>query len=333
MKFIIGTYGDIRHNRQPSPQRITSNSSNSTIQKTTNVKNYSYNTNIPAGRTEIIDPAVLSDLDPSLLPNPNTKVTTTIKTYTYEIPGTPVNIPNSGYPSRVQSPSEHYVYNVSPSPTINRNETYETYNTTTRNINQNYPNERTIPRVSSPQPSTNYQTTVYKEENRNYYGTSPPPPVTNYHTTVYKEDVRTTNKSGEFVPSSPKSNRPSSPYRSPSPVNRDYPPKHNTTTIHKTDTYNSTYGYNPNDPNATKPVGPPYSPGQNVNITYKYTTNQTVDNKYKGYGPYPGGNSPHDDRKPLLQPGRFPTDQNDHPNGGPPKKLDDLMASFGGSEV
>lgn len=37
--------------------------------------------------TPDINPEILANLDPELMPTGNTKVTTTIKTYTYEIPG------------------------------------------------------------------------------------------------------------------------------------------------------------------------------------------------------------------------------------------------------
>lgn len=54
-----------------------------------------------------IDPEVLAHLDPNLRPPGNTKVTTTIKTYTYEIPG------SGDYPTNLKkdvSVDEKYVY-------------------------------------------------------------------------------------------------------------------------------------------------------------------------------------------------------------------------------
>lgn len=317
--FVLGTYGDIRQTRisSPSPQQQTLNKSQKTI--TTNVKNYNYVDSAPQNQVELINPAILSDLDPSLLPNPNTKVTTTIKTYTYEIPGN--TLPNTGYPSRVQSPTQD---------TITTNERY--YTSTPNTINRN-------------------QTTIYKEENNKFYGSSPPPPV-GYQTQIYKEDVRTTNKYGEFVPQPGTVSHQTETYNNSygnSPSGNRYPrddtPGGNTTIIHKTETYNNTYGGNsPNryPPRDDIPRGNNYPPMNDyprnyppspkspdpINVTYKYTSEHKSSNKYAGY--QPGSPYANDDRKPLLQPGKFPTEPSDV---GPPKRLDDLMAQFPGDKV
>lgn len=60
-----------------------------------------------------------------------------------------------------------------------------------------------------------------------------------------------------------------------------------------------------------------------VNIHYKYSSSSTTENKYQGgYPPYPN------DETQTLLPKRFPTDD-EIVDAGPPKRLDDLMATIG----
>ncbi|XP_060520089.1 uncharacterized protein LOC132698174 [Cylas formicarius] len=118
-----GTYGDIRPLRATSP---SPSSKTSTLTRQTKVANvHEYPLRVVETPVPDIDPEVLAHLDPNLHPPGNTKVTTTIKTYTYEIPGSgpyPTNVnvektvdtenksiysPNDS----ITTPSKSFVYN------------------------------------------------------------------------------------------------------------------------------------------------------------------------------------------------------------------------------
>lgn len=111
-----GTYGHVRH-PSPSPSRT------GTLSKQTKVTNiHSYPMEVVETTTPDINPEILASLDPNLLPAGNTKVTTTIKTYTYEIPGTALASPGSGGGVETErlvyspnqsatTPSKSFVYN------------------------------------------------------------------------------------------------------------------------------------------------------------------------------------------------------------------------------
>ncbi|KAK7861676.1 hypothetical protein R5R35_005353 [Gryllus longicercus] len=89
------------------------------------------------------------------------------------------------------------------------------------------------------------------------------------------------------------------------------------TTVH-------TYTY---DGHGGPPVGYHAQPPPSTVTTYKYsTTSSSADRRYPGPGHAP-------EEQPLLQPRPFPTPSPTPPAGAqPPKRLDDLMASFSDSE-
>lgn len=118
-------------------------------------------------------------------------------------------------------------------------------------------------------------------------------------------------------------NRPGSPYQN------GYPPSDspNKTIIYKNETQTTNNTYGPNRPKTPEvesfdPKHPPYpyknKPNEPINIHYSYKSTSKTENNYKGG--YPNGETE------LLLPKKFPTD--DGPDG-PPKKLDDLMATIG----
>ncbi|GLH05365.1 Putative vesicle coat complex copii subunit sec31, partial [Gryllus bimaculatus] len=85
-----------------------------------------------------------------------------------------------------------------------------------------------------------------------------------------------------------------------------------------------TYTY---DGHGGPPVGYHAQPPPSTVTTYKYsTTSSSSDRRYPGPGHAP-------EEQPLLQPRPFPTPSPTPPAGAqPPKRLDDLMASFSDSE-
>ena len=211
------------------------------------------------------------------------------------------------------------------------------YQTTSTNYNTLNRSDRSLPPPIQ-EPSVN-KTNIFKRETTEtstnaYPADYPPypPPKTgpNQTTYVYKHDV---------------TNRDTNVYQ-PSPVypNDSYPPAHQPghapppkqTYIYKyetTNTNNTQYGPPSNRTPSTERVMPinthphqgypPSNGGPPQSVTYNYTTINRTNTSTHGY---PGG----DHHQPLLAP-PFPTDTVDHQHyvdGQPPKRLDDLLASF-----
>lgn len=234
-------------------------------------------------------PSALHDmhLSDDILPKPKTKVTTTVRTYTYEIPE-----PDSGL---VQYPERDPPKNTAMFYKTERNERSANY----------YPNQ------SPPVNPNNYSPLSIQEV--------PPPHNT---TTVYKYDVTNTS-SGQPQPQVP-----------PGGITI-YPPQ-NQTTIYKTETVNTTNKqYRSPTPNSGYPVdnspivqypshgyphhpGYPHQPAEPSVVVYKQTTTNTRNVVH-----------PRPEREPLLHP--FPVDGPiiTEVDGSPPKRVEDLMASFG----
>jgi hypothetical protein len=228
-------------------------------------------------------PSALQDMQLSddILPKPKTKVTTTVRTYTYEIPepdGVTRDPPKNSamfYKTERNERSANY-YSNNQSPPVSSN---------------NYP-PLTIQEVPPPQNTT----TVYKYDvTHNHsapghpHGQVPPGGITIYPpqpTTINKvETVYTTNKQ----------------YRSPTP--NSYP-DNNGYPAHG-------HGYPPHS-------GYPHQPNEPSVVVYKQTTTNTRNVIH-----------PRQEREPLLHP--FPVDGPviTEVDGSPPKRVEDLMASFG----
>ncbi|XP_075216567.1 uncharacterized protein LOC142321926 [Lycorma delicatula] len=185
----------------------------------------------------------------------------------------------------------------SPSPTPKRTHTYNTVTTTTNTSHDSHRGP-----LRSPSPSPASKTTVHSY---------------NYSTS--------TKETKSDVPKSPP------PHRSPSPVSFISPPLSGTKTTVKTYSFEQSprpqspqpiQKFSPSDPSRTLnyQVSPP--PNQTNVYSYKYTTHTSQSNKY-----------PAEEHVPLL-PRPFPTpsptpDQQQQP----PKKLDELMASFSDTEI
>lgn len=351
-----------------------------------------------------IDPEVLAHLDPSLHPPGNTKVTTTIKTYTYEIPGSgdfPTNLATN---TSTSIDNEKYVY--SPNQSATTPSKSFVYNKIENKENSYYEQDSSYPLYKKPTPPGGV---LLKETvtTRNYQpGYSPElNPPSSHQTYIYNENITTKNVNG-YPPQPPpqprqdtyivKESSTTNINRNEPPVLRSYTPTNketyilketNTTTVNKTEPPFSERGYpvyNPpddrNPPGSTtyilkethnttnRNVGPPYQngyppqepgktviykhethttnktygpggpggpkapkdvdifdpskygkPNEPINIHYSYKSTNTTENKFKG------GYPPGDETQTLL-PHKFPV--HDGPDG-PPKKLDDLMATIG----
>ncbi|KAH1003536.1 hypothetical protein HUJ04_003447 [Dendroctonus ponderosae] len=374
-----GTYGDLRPMRPTSP---SPSSKSSTLTKQTKVTNvHEYPIRVVETPVPDIDPEVLAHLDPNLHPAGNTKVTTTIKTYTYEIPG------SGNYPTQVREDTtinEKYLdkvdkYTYSPNETITTPSKSFVYNKleNKENFYQQQPQEPGwkdsslkksykemvqddvvyYPPYRKPAPPAEH--TSVKEEVttiRNYqpgYQQDPSPPNRN-QTYVYNESTTTKNIQNAYPPAPPP-NQESREYiinRETNIINRGQPPmsergypvynppsgpEKKTYVLKETHTTNYQNGHPPHthqspprDVETFPPQSPPYGrkPQEPINIQYSYKSTNTTENRpslISGLLRYKGGYPPNEESQTLL-PRKFPTD--DGPDG-PPKRIDELMASIG----
>lgn len=109
-------------------------------------------------------------------------------------------------------------------------------------------------------------------------------------------------------------------------VNFDYPKPANQTIVYKEETRTTntqpTKGYPPKDVEVLEPQQrPPYAnkPVEPVNVTYKYHSHSTNENKYRGA-------SAEESRLLLQQTRPFPKDDE---VASPPKRVEDLLATLG----
>nr|CAI5844341.1 unnamed protein product [Callosobruchus analis] len=152
-------------------------------------------------------------------------------------------------------------------------------------------------------PPTREQTYVYNETTTTKNLQNGYPPASTPKKDVYMlKESSTTTKNERYVP--------------PPATNRDtyiLKETQNTTTVNRNEPSNLPYserGYPVYNPPEGR--GRPKEP---ININYSYKSTNTSQNVWRG-----------EDSQPLLQPHRFPTDEH---VDGPPKKLDELMATIG----
>jgi hypothetical protein len=253
--------------------------------RTLSTSNENYNTELRSINSQIVpsnevvhvennDSSVLQEvtLPHEYLPKPGTKVTTTVRTYTYEIPDKDNLL---AYPEK----------NTAVFYKTERRErsggVYPNTSTPIHHPSQNFPPLA----IQETPPQTAVSSSVYKYESSNKSSTIsgqhqvPPGGITVYPpqpTTIYKtETVNTTNKQ----------------YRSPTPNNYPSSP----------DTYPTTY-HRHNEPPTV------------VNYRQTTTTRNVI--------------HPHE-KEPLLHP--FPVNGPviTEVDGNPPKRVEDLMATFG----
>lgn len=361
-----GTYGDLRPLRTTSP---SPSSRTSTLSKQTKVSNvHEYPIRVLETPVPDIDPEVLAHLDPNLHPPGNTKVTTTIKTYTYEIPG------SGNYPTQVKedtSISEQYLdkmekYVYSPNETIttpSKSFVYNKIENTENVFEKSKPAHITksyeeivkddvsyYPPYQKPAPPSGYSTLKETVTTRNYQPGYQPelnPPSRN-QTYIYNESTTTKNIDHPYPP--PAETREyiinketnvinkSEPPRQPRETTREYIINKETNIVNKNQSPMSERGY---------PVYNPPAPSKNTYVLKEtHTTN------------YQNGYPPNRQQSPPREPinihysykstnttenrykGGYPPNNEsqtllpqkfpteDGPDG-PPKRIEELMATIG----
>lgn len=293
----------------------------------------------------------------NLAPGPNTKVTTTIKTYTYELPGPPETyLPGGNAPGTVVLPGDQTITYTIPKGTSSTDKTI-TYQTVTENVPS-----RTPARYSSPPPPvtdvTKKSTTIhqeskfYHEEHHDSPANVQPTTTTVYHpgspALANKTTITRNEKYYQVDGGYPNGH-----------TAGDRPPDHPATTViyqnQQPPTINETRTtinrieehYPSRPPSAgryptpdkpatpvnyyTSPAQPTSSPPQSTTTIYKYSNTTTS---------IPPNKNPEDHE--VLLPKPFPTEAvqlypSTKPANNnvqtPPKKLEDLMASFSDTEV
>ncbi|CAG5107250.1 Protein of unknown function [Cotesia congregata] len=261
------------------------------------------------GIEQVPVPSPTSTIPLNLAPGPNTKVTTTIKTYTYELPGAPEIYLPPGHSGTDQTVT--------------------------------YKLDKTLERSASPirytsTPEINQKSSILHKESKYYqedlrgsptyrkpsspYSAGPSPTPTNLETTTTRKEnfyIRDDRYENGYLPVD-RTDYPG--YQS-----HPHPPYTETTTTTMIDRIEEHFPDKPASPSrsyytATPPITP-----QSANV-YKYSK-ESYSNHHAS------------DREVLL-PKPFPTGTQLYPvngkgpsNGqGPPAKLDDLMASFSESE-
>ncbi|XP_076636610.1 uncharacterized protein LOC143349329 isoform X1 [Colletes latitarsis] len=298
------------------------------------------------GNTEYIPvPSPTPTIPINLAPGPNTKVTTTIKTYTYELPGAPETyLPGGGVPGTVVLPGDQTITYTLPKGASSTTDKTVTYQTVTENVPP-----RTPIRYGSPPLVTDItkkSTTLHQESKffrEEHLGGQPgqPTPVV-YHSDPPLQTTLTRNEKyyqveGNYPNGHAPGDRPD--YPGTTVIYQNQPPTINEThtTINRIEEH-----YPSRSPPSGRYVTPD-KPGTPVNyytVTPQTTPPQSNTTIYKFSNTTttvpPNKNA--EDHEVLL-PKPFPV-------GGvqvcppkpatieqtPPKKLEDLMASFSDSE-
>ncbi|CAH2006673.1 unnamed protein product [Acanthoscelides obtectus] len=235
--------------------------------------------------------------------SPNTSITTPSKSFVYN------KVENKENTTTYRSPTPTYK--------LRKDEYYEE-----KTVTDNYrPYEKPAPPggvvVKETITTTNYQPGYSPELN----------PPTRGQTYMYNETTTTKNVENGYPPAStPRKDVYMLKESSTSTKNEHYAPppttnretyilkeSHNTSTVNRNEPSNLPYSergypvYNPPEGRGR--------PNEPININYSYKSTESSKNVWKG-----------EDSQPLLQPHRFPTDER---VDGPPKKLDELMATIG----
>uniref|UniRef100_A0A1L8DDF7 Uncharacterized protein n=1 Tax=Nyssomyia neivai TaxID=330878 RepID=A0A1L8DDF7_9DIPT len=258
-------------------------------------------------------------VESDILPRPGTKVTTTVRTYTYEVPDSDL-VGNNSTIYRNES------FNRLTNDTRRKRDLSPSYNTSLVTRTENTSTmSRNDGRPISPSPPVKkmyyQQDTLETSKTRTYSPTREPvyvppyvPPVEK--TVTYKHD--TTDTSRSIVKPPPAGWKPNSPPGHPGSSTYFYREETNTTTNKR---YPNDGYVPPPDMNGYPPVQP--SPA----VTYKYSSHTTTTNNTHRLPP--------DEVDDGVRLAPFPTDgiENIPNNTTPPKRLDDLLASFGDSTV
>ncbi|XP_058802348.1 mucin-5AC isoform X2 [Phymastichus coffea] len=246
-------------------------------------------------------------------PGPNTKVTTTIKTYTYEVPRTPITTTTTSTTSTLNKNLEKSISYTSSLPREHVPE-----KTLVHHIEERQRGVREY--VPSPSPTSSRvhrEQKIFVEERRGYRAPSPPPPVTTSSTLTRSEKYLQESRSNGYGPSpSPGIDYPDHAvsrttervvYSSEPPIGRPIPVETTGNTTRTVKQYEEHYA------SGARPPKPTYYPS---NETHTSTTHV-----YKQY------------EESNLMPKPFPTSERPvSPRQEPPKRIEDLMSSFSESK-
>lgn len=282
-------------------------------------------------------------INEDILPVPGTKVTTTVRTYTYEIPANGVLAPatsntlnrkNVVY-NTVQTNETNNIVHPHPVHAIPQTVVYntESYSTLNRGIDKPIVNNQS------------YEVREHYESNSMRNNTLPLQPrnaMPNDTTIVYNiNNTTTTTTERPGYPQSPNLSPKSMPYTS--VPHSPHSPPHSGPTSHRyyykesTNTINSIHGpggpsneplMSPKNttPTPARPVGgyPPNGNPPPGSVSYHYSSTTTNTNTNRR-GPDYGTPSLH-----SLPPAPFPVDGVEFPpaNGSPPQRVEELMQSF-----
>ncbi|XP_043595568.1 mucin-12 isoform X2 [Bombus pyrosoma] len=344
-----GTQRDVRYIHESSSYQ-TEPAQNTTVTTTVHA-----NAAQEYGNVEYVPvPSPTAAIPINLAPGPNTKVTTTIKTYTYELPGPPETyLPGGNAPGTVVLPGDQTITYTIPKGTSSTDKTI-TYQTVTENVPS-----RTPAGYSSPPPPvtdvTKKSTTIhqeskfYHEEHHDSPANVQPTTTVTYHpgspllankTTITRNE-KYYQLDGGYPNGHTAGDRPPD-HPGTTVIYQNQPPAINETrtTINRIEEhYPSRPPSGGRHPTPDKPATPvnyytspvqSTSPPQSTTTIYKFSNTTTS---------IPPNKNPEDHE--LLLPKPFPTEavqlypSNKPANNNvqtPPKKLEDLMASFSDTE-
>lgn len=277
----------------------------------------------------------------NLAPGPNTKVTTTIKTYTYELPGPPETyLPGGNVPGTVVLPGDQTITYTIPKGTTSATDKTITYQTVTENVPSKTPT-----RYSSPPPPitdvTKKSTTIHQESKfyrEEHHGGRPGHPTTTvYHPPAENKTTITRNEKYYQVDGAYPNGYPAGDHPGSTVIYQNQPP--NVSETHTT--INRIEEHYPSRPPSTGRHPTPDKPGTPVNYYTPPPQSSTQPQSTTIYKlsntttTIPPSKNPEDHE--VLLPKPFPVeDVRARPVNNvqtPPKKLEDLMASFSDTEV
>lgn len=300
----------------------------------------------------------------NLAPGPNTKVTTTIKTYTYELPGAPETyLPGGTLPGGAVLPGDQTITYTLPRTGTSTTDQTVTYQTVTENIpggpggSIKYSSQPPI-EMTTKSTALHKETKFYREDHhglppssggtlpQNYHPSQPPQTNIDSRTTVTRNE-KYYHVDGNFPNGQAPSDRPDYPGNTTTIVYPNQPPVINET--HMT-TINRIEEHYPSRPPSAGRHPTPDKPGTPTRTNYYPVPSQgtppgtTTVYKFSNTTTTVPPSKNAEDHEVLL-PKPFPTGGvqvypvNKKPSGpstdqqGPPARLEDLMASFSDSEV
>ncbi|XP_008216295.3 flocculation protein FLO11 isoform X1 [Nasonia vitripennis] len=238
----------------------------------------------------------------NLAPGPNTKVTTTIKTYTYELPGAP----------ETYLPPSSTTTSISKNINLDKSVSYSLPRDSEKTVTYHVEEQKQSGYVPAPSPTTNR---VHREEKvyverRGYRATSPPPPQVT--TTITRNDKYLAQHSSGYLP--PSTDYPDHAVSKTERVVYQSEPAPHPIPVTTEGTRTTVKQYEEHFSSSRPPKPAPYYPSTSESSHHSTTV-------YK-----------YDEQQSLL-PRPFPSSERPaSPRQRPPKRIEDLMASFSDSE-